>query len=359
MIRRVLAAVTAGVGLALAVAGPASAHGGDAPDGTNYRTVVNGIDGSLPGVSVRAVEAGARLELTNRSGRTVEVLGYDGEPYLEVRPDGVYENANSPATYLNETLQGGEVPPGADPTAAPSWRRAGDEPVARWHDHRSHWMSGTPPPQVSADPRRPQKIRDWTVPLRSGVDTVSVRGALSYVPPPVAAVWWVGVVLAAAAVAALGLVPLKSRRARVASTAMAALAVAAGLTAVGYAVARELDAGADGVGRILLGLLITQVWPVLTALATIAAGAYALAGRPSADFGMALAGACLALFGGVSNATVFNRGVAPVPFDATLARCVVALVLAVGAGIAVGGALRLRAAVHAAQPAQPPQPSAA
>jgi hypothetical protein len=351
VIGRALAAVVAGLGATLALAAPARAHGGDAPDGTNYRTVVTGTDGTVPGVTVRAVEAGARLELANRGGRTVEVLGYDGEPYLEVRPDGVFENVRSPATYLNVSLRGGEVPAEADPTAAPSWRRVSDDPVARWHDHRSHWMGTAPPPEVAADPDRRHRIRDWTVPLRVGVDTVNVRGTLDWIPPPTAALWWAAAVLAAAAVGALGLVP---PRRRTGTAALAALAVVGGLIAIGYAVAREVDAGSDDVGAVLVGLLAGQVWPVLAGLAAIVAGGYALAGRQSADFGMALTGACLALFAGLPNAAAFGRGVAPVPFPPTAARLLVAAVLATGAGLLVANALRLRAAVRAAAPAAPP-----
>ena len=133
-------------GAVVAPATPASAHGGDAPDATAYRTTVMQIMPPMPGLSVRTVEAGARLELTNDSGRTVEVLGYSGEPYLEVRPDGTYENVHSPATYLNVTLAGdGPVPATADPTAPPSWRRVSGSTTVRWHDRRTHWLEPAPP----------------------------------------------------------------------------------------------------------------------------------------------------------------------------------------------------------------------
>jgi hypothetical protein len=348
---RAVAVAVAGLGAALAMAAPAWAHGGDAPDGTNYRTVVTD-DGTLPGVTVRAVEAGARLELANSGGETVEVLGYDGEPYLDVRPDGVFENVNSPATYLNVSLRGGEVPTSADPSAAPTWRRVSDEPVARWHDHRSHWMTSTPPPQVAADPQRRHRIRDWVVPLRAGVTTVDVRGTLDWVPPPSAALWWVAVVLAAGAVGALGLIPLARSGG---AAALAVLAVVGGLTAIGYAVARELDAGSTSLGAVLFGLLVGQVWPVLAGLGAVGAGGYALARRPSADFALALAGACLALFAGLPNTAAFGRGVAPVPFAPTLARFLVAAVFAAGAGLLLANALRLRAAVRTAPTAPDPR----
>ncbi|GAA4682555.1 hypothetical protein [Phytohabitans rumicis] len=296
---------------------------------------------ALDGLSARAVEAGARLELDNRTGETIEVLGYDGEPYLEVRPDGVYENVHSPATYLNETLAGdAEAPASADPTLPPSWRKESDEPVARWHDHRTHWMSADPPPAVRADPGRAQRVRDWVVPLRTGVSTMEVRGTLDWVPPPSPGVWWAMCLLVAVGVGALGLVPA-------ARLVLGGLLAAAGGTSIAYAVARELDAGATGLGGVLQGLLLGQLWPVLTGLAALAVGAYALLRRSAADFGLALVGTCVAIFAGAANAAVFGRGVVPVSWPPTWARVAVFGVIAVGAGVAVAGGLRLRAAAQA------------
>jgi hypothetical protein len=344
-LRVAVAGAAVGTAALLALAAPAWAHGGDAPDGTNFRTQVTGVSPTLPGVTVRAVEAGARLELTNHGQATVEVLGYDGEPYLEIRPDGVYQNTHSPATYLNLTLTGSTtVPPGTDPTAAPEWRRISSEPVARWHDHRAHWMESAPPPQVRADPGRVQRIRDWTVPLRIELATAEVHGTLDWIPPPLPGLWWALAVLGAAAVSALGLRPTS----RLAEAAMGALAVAAGTLAIVYAVGRELDAGAKGLGAILLGMVSTQAWPLLTALGAIAAGVYALARRPAADFALALTGCCLALFGGVANAAVLARAVAPVPWPTVTARVVVAGLMAVGAGLVAANVLRMRAAAQAA-----------
>ena len=65
----------------------------------------------------------------------------------------------------------------------------------------------------------------------------------------------------------------------------------------------------------LVGLLAGQIWSLLTGLGAVAAGGYALARRPAADFAVALAGACLALFAGVANAAVLARAVAPVPWS--------------------------------------------
>ncbi|TDC57681.1 hypothetical protein E1258_21780, partial [Micromonospora sp. KC207] len=201
-----LVAVLAGLIAVLATATPAAAHGGEAPDGTDYRAEVTGIAPARPGLTVRVVEAGARLELVNSTGRPIEVIGYTGEPYLRIGPDGVYENSRSPATYLNRTLAGDTaLPAEADPAAAPDWRRVGDGPAARWHDRRTRWQEPTPPAPVRADPTHEQRVRDWVVPLRDGAEPVEVRGTLDWVPPPDAYPWWVAATLGFLLVGSAGL----------------------------------------------------------------------------------------------------------------------------------------------------------
>jgi hypothetical protein len=298
----------------------------------------------------------------------------------------VYENVHSPAVYLNATLTGSAtLPPAADPTLPPSWRQASTVPVVRWHDHRSHWMLSTPPPSVAADRSRPQRIRDWVVPLRvGGVSSMEVRGTLDWVPPPAAGVWWVWVVVAGLAVAFLGLVGRlgglvrslsvrgpapsaaspSSSAASVASVALpaparwvlpvlAAVAAVAGVAAVVYAVGREVDAGNDGFGALVRGLFAGQIWPVLTGLAAIAAALHALFRRPAADFALALAGICVAIFAGVSNAAAFGTGIVPFEWSPTLGRLLVAAAIAGGAGVTGAAALRMRATAG-----RPPLPGA-
>jgi hypothetical protein len=164
-VRRLALVATAVVAGALAApATPAFAHGGDAPDATAYRIEVTGISTPEKGLSVRAVEAGARLELVNKTGHAVEILGYSGEPYLEVRPDGTYENTSSPAAYLNQTLAGETaVPTGADPTAPPTWRRVTTDSPVRGRDPRTHWLRPGLRPLGLAFPTRSLGLRDWSV----------------------------------------------------------------------------------------------------------------------------------------------------------------------------------------------------
>lgn len=342
---RLLGVATAGLVLLLAPAGPALAHGAHAPTATNYHTEVTGIAPAIDGVTVVAIEAGTGLQLINHSGRTVQVLGYDGEPYLEIRPDGAYRNLNSPATYLNEDSTGtARVPDHADPDATPAWQRVNRAPVARWYDHRTHWMAPSLTPAIADDPGVRTRILDWSVPLRVDGQEAQLTGTLDWVPPPSPWLWWVAAVLGAAAVGALGLAAHRWA----ARLVTAAAAVTAGVVAVGYAVARELDAGATGAGELLVWLATGMLWPVLAGLAGMAAGAYLLvatrSGRASeaAALALAVAGACLAIFAGLADVAVFARAIPPVPFDPTLARLAVLVVLAGGVGVTAAGALTLR-----------------
>ncbi|TNH30566.1 hypothetical protein FHG89_06720 [Micromonospora orduensis] len=356
MIRTLLAraglVATAACAATLLTAAPAAAHGADAPNGTDYRTRATGVTPARPGLEVRVVEAGARLELTNRTGRPIEVLGYSGEPYLRIGPDGMYENSRSPATYLNRTLAGDTaLPADADPAAPASWRRIADGDTARWHDQRALWQESAPPAAVRAAPEREHRVRDWSVPLRDGTDPLRIDGTLDWVPPPDAYTWWAVTIVGLLAVGALGLLAAASPAGARALSALGALLIVGGAVAVVYPVGRELDAGAQGVGGVLVGLLSGQVWSLLTGLGAIAAGWYALARRPGADFVVALGGACLALLAGTANAAVFARSIAPVPWTPEAARVMVAAVLVTGAGATAAGVLRLHATSRAATPA--------
>ena len=111
-------------GLLVVTAAPAAAHGVGGLTPTNYETVLQRVTPELPGLTLKIVDLGTQVELTNTGRRTVLVRGYDDEPYLRVGPRGVFENTRSPATYLNRsTTITGRPPARADADAAPEWRK--------------------------------------------------------------------------------------------------------------------------------------------------------------------------------------------------------------------------------------------
>ena len=133
--------------LAAIVLGPAQpvlAHGGNGGAASDYLIEVTGFEGDPAGIEVYPVELGDRMELVRTSATDVEIVGYDGEPYIRLGQDGVFENFNSPSHYTNlDRFARTVTPPNATPTAEPDWVKLSDGNSVRWHDHRTHWMDPT------------------------------------------------------------------------------------------------------------------------------------------------------------------------------------------------------------------------
>jgi len=180
------AALLAGLG-----ATPAAAHAVGGAQASNYQTRILTVEPAVPGLRIEVIDAGARLQVRNTTSQVVTVLGYAGEPYLRIGPDGVFENRRSPATYLNRVRVNPAPPPAdANADAAPDWRHVGDGDTAVWHDHRAHWMGATDPPQVKAAPNRRQAVVPaWQVDLLAGGQPVRVTGDLRWVPGPTPWPW--------------------------------------------------------------------------------------------------------------------------------------------------------------------------
>jgi len=335
--RRLLrrAGLVAGLALLLvgAAAGPAAAHAvGTGTEASNYRTTIHGIDQGTPGISVRAV-AGGLLELTNRSGQEVLVLGYRLEPYLRIGPSGVFENQRSPSTYTNRFRTApASIPSEFDPQAAPQWKRIGDGPSAGWHDHRAHW-TGRDPPAVTANPGAMHVVvPNWEVPLRQGDRTMVVRGDITWVPGPAPWPWLLAAVglFAAALVGAGGY-----RRPRVLAV-VALVAVAADIVHT----AGALLASTAPLAAQLYGTATSAAGWVVSGLA-----AYRLL-RGRADTGLIyllLGGVFLTLAGALPDLSALARSQLPSAFGPVVTRAAITFTLALGAAMIVAGLAGFRA----------------
>jgi hypothetical protein len=213
-------------GLLLVAAAPAAAHGRGS-DATNFRSEILQTPG-FGGVTWRIYGGDEMLGVVNEATEELLVLGYRGEPYLRVGPDGVFENMRSPATYLNRERYLVEAPPEADPDAEPEWEQVSDGNRYAWHDHRIHWMSPTIPPSVT-DPDAETLIQEWAVDVVLAGDAAQVTGELRWVPGP--SPWpWLGLGLALSLVALAGIrtTPAEDRwpgLARPAAVVLAAIAL--------------------------------------------------------------------------------------------------------------------------------------
>jgi hypothetical protein len=185
------------------------AHEGN-PD---FRSEIERIEPSVDGVAVEVLNYDDSLRLTNKSGETVVVLGYDGEPYVRILGDGTVEvNTASPAYYLNrDRFADVDVPDDLDERTPPSWVVIDKTSQYSWHDHRAHYMATGTPPQVKDEGQR-TKVFDYEIPIRVADDPGAIRGTL----------FWVGhddgfpiapfLALAAALAVLIGVALLRRRR---------------------------------------------------------------------------------------------------------------------------------------------------
>lgn len=340
---RVIGPVVGALAIVVVTAQPAAAHGVGGIQPSNFRTVVDGTTPHVRGLSVQSIDLGNQIELRNDSGVEVVVLGYQGEPYLRVGPRGVFQNLRSPATYLNRTRNGQtQVPASADPAAVPEWTRVGSGTVARWHDHRVHWMGTQDPPEVARAPHQRHVIDHWSFQLRRGSQDINVTGDLVWVPGP--SPW--GWVLGAGAVAVLVVALSRTRAWRwvlVATLGVLVVSETAHVvgtwTATSASFASKLGASVYSLGGIALAA-VALVWLIV---------------RPPSNAipAVLFAGLIVAVAGGLADLTTLTRSQLPTDAPAPIARIEIMLALGLGAGLAAAAALRLR-------PPAPPmrQPSA-
>ena len=172
------AALVAATGLAPTAA---LAHQGN----PNMKSVIDAVRPHPRGISLQVLGGDDRFQLTNRSGQTVVVEGYEDEPYARISPSGTVEvNHNSPAFYLNTERYGAvEVPETASAKAAPSWQVLDKTGAFEWHDHRMHWMAKTIPGVVK-DQSVKTKISNYDIPIRFGSTQAHILGTVWWDPAP-------------------------------------------------------------------------------------------------------------------------------------------------------------------------------
>jgi hypothetical protein len=198
-----LAVVTA----ATVLAPGAGAHFGTGKLG--YKSTIRSVEPPMPGLELQVLYGDDQLQLENRSGKTIVIKGYGGEPYLRFGPDGIAVNVNSPAGYLNQDRYGqATVPKTATVDAKPNWQKLAGGDLWAWHDHRIHYMSKAPPPQIREAPRQPHHVQDWKVPATQDGKPFFITGSLDYTPPPQEASFPVGLTILIAILIAAGTIGL-------------------------------------------------------------------------------------------------------------------------------------------------------
>ena len=306
-LRRLALALGGGLLLALLVPAPASAHligGGIEP--SNYRSRILAVRPALPGVSVRLVNAGTRMQVRNGGAREVVVVGSSGEPLVRIAPGT----------------------------------------TASWNDQRITWTGPEAPPAVRRAPGRAQVvIPHWTVQLRAGDQLVEVAGEVRWVPgpPPLA---WLGLalLLAIAVVAAGGTVGWRG--------ALSAVLVAIVTIDVVHTGGVWAGVDAPSLAKLLASSMSVLGWAI--ALLSVR---QLLRGRAESGlFQLLLAVGLIAIVGGLSDLGTLLRSQIATALPVGLAQAAVACKIGLGTGAVVAALLRLRVVMREAEPYDEDEP---
>ncbi len=172
--------------LSLLPLAPSHIGSGDSVQPRNTESVIQSVVPTLPdGVRIDIVGADTfvRLRVTDHS---VDVPGYEGEPYLRFEKGGeVFINETSPTTALNNDRFGNVDMSAFVEGAATKWRRIATNGTAMWHDHRVHWMSPKPPAPIDDA----GTVLTWKVPIVVDEIGTVVTGTL-YLRNPASVAWW-------------------------------------------------------------------------------------------------------------------------------------------------------------------------
>jgi hypothetical protein len=279
--------------------GVAAAHYAGGLAASTNRCEIRAVDPPVTGLRVMVIEAGARLEIDNQTGVTVDVLPDPG------------------ANRLREPT----VPPSA---------------TARWSDPRIVAAAQAPDPS--------NHWRAWAIPLQVGGQTVTIHGEQVWPPPPPAGRWWLVTGLAALVVVVIGALAIRRRWAAAAlGTATAAIAAAHVTHLLGSTLVLPPDQPLPAMVVGLAGPAIVT-WPLALIGPTLAIG-----GHPSGPMVCGLFGALLALFS-ASDVISFFYAVLPFDWNPNLDRATTALIIGGGFGLFLSGILALRAVSRAVPP---------
>lgn len=182
-----LALVLAGVfAVAVAIPGPAEAHGPVAPAALDYLARVSGVP---RGLEAKVVDGDQRMWLRVPAGETVLVLDYRGAPYLRFSRLGVEVNRNSAMYYLNMTPFAETPPANLTPSTPPKWDLVSGGHDYGWHDGRLHALA-----TVALTPGA-SFVGRWRIPVVLDGHRAAITGGLWHANAPSLVWFWPIVVL--------------------------------------------------------------------------------------------------------------------------------------------------------------------
>jgi hypothetical protein len=284
----------------------AGAHLRSGTVAVDYQTSVRHPD--TPAYTAQIFQSDRALGITVKSGHTVALLGYLGEPVFRLDRAGLWVNQASP------TAAADRLAPKLKPTTAPGprWRLRRGRHSLVWQDAR---VQGLPAGVARGA---------WSVPLIVDGHRFRLEGQLHRLPAPL--LWpWLALLAGILVAAALPMRAGRADRVRAEAIKLALLcALASTVLAVVFALDPYASPGtwiesADGIVFIAVGVGVVVRGPRHW--------------HPGAAIGLGLLGVGL----GLSKGAVFFQPIALAILPATVVRCIGITAIGAGAGAAALG----------------------
>jgi hypothetical protein len=304
----------------LAAPGTAGAHLRSGTVAVDYQASVRHPD--TRAYTTQIFQSDRALGITVKSGHTVVLLGYLGEPVFRLDDAGLWLNQNSPTAAADRLVPKTKT----TTTPGPQWRLRRGHHSLVWQDAR---VQGLPAGVARGA---------WSVPLIVDGHRSRLKGQLHRFPAPL--LWpWLALLVGILAAAALPIRTGRADRARAEAIGLAVLcALAATMLAIVFAIDPYASPGtwiesADGIVFIAVGVGVI------------------LRGPRHWHVGAAIGLGLLAVGMGLSKGAVFFDPIALAILPATVVRC--AEITAIGAG---SGAAALGCWIYARAPDQVSEP---
>lgn len=299
---------------------PAAAHiVGTGGSPTNYRTAVTGIRPALPAVAVTVGLGGQWMRVTNRGAATIVILGYQGEPFLQLSGNEVQVNQLSPTAFQIRLIPAAPAP--ANRAAAPAWRKLSEGPDATWTDGRI------------APPQSPPASGSWQLPLVVDGQQVTALGTRELIPPPSPWPWLVILVILVVAIGALGWKRDWYRP----------IAVVIGAGILSFSLHVLATAFAPQQNGLVVGWVSVGLLAGFAVVAGIVSVVSALRRSDATADRAVVTGAVILLLSATDISVLWNSEL-PFPGPAFLDRVLTVISYAAGLGLIVAGVRRVRAA---------------
>ena len=180
LLRRIAVALAIAAVFTGAGALPAQAH----TTGPQLISHIDAFAPPAPGIDYSILSTGSApyVTVSLQGPHTFEIRGLQGEPFIQITPDGVSVNKDSPSLYL--TRDPSKKPAtSATVSQTPTWQKVADQPLYHYYETRAEWPH-TGQPDEARRLGRTATVYRFSIPAVFDGRAAAIQGHVTWVPAP-------------------------------------------------------------------------------------------------------------------------------------------------------------------------------